>query len=69
MKCWCFNQEQLDAALAAFLAKNNMPTLAGEVIREFLVSPEAREHKLTLEGIWDRQTPAPSTPSTGERAP
>ena len=58
MKCWCFNQEQLDGALAAYLEKNNLPKLAGEVIREFLVSPEARAYKLALHGSWDRQ-PAP----------
>lgn len=59
MKCWCFNSEQLDAALAAYRLRVGV-THASEttLIGDFLLSPEAREHKLTMHGIWDRQDPS-----------
>ncbi len=74
MKCWCFNQEQLDAALRQYLAvQPNMeirsltpglevaPLDVAKVVRDFLASPQAREHKLVLDGMWD----LPPVPSAG----
>jgi len=58
MKCWCFNQEQLERALAAYRQRIGDPRDRGvndpmeAVITGFLGSPEAREHKLILDGIW-----------------
>ncbi len=69
MKCWCFNQEQLDAALkawvehqSAFAAAFHLGHIsaAEEAIRAFLASSPAREHKLILDGMWDRKDPPQS---------
>jgi hypothetical protein len=66
MKCWCFNQEQLDRALAAYRQRIGDPRDRGvndpfeAVITSFLDSLEAREHKLTLDGMWDRKEPPPA---------
>lgn len=63
MKCWCFNQEQLDRALAAYRQRIGDPRDRGAndpmeaIIAGFLNSPEARAGKLTLDGMWDRQDP------------
>jgi len=62
MKCWCFNQEQLDAALAAYRMRVGVThAIETTLIDDFLLSPEAREHKLTLEGMWDK----PAAPGGG----
>ena len=66
MKCWCFNEEQLEAALIAWadrqygsvpIADQPVVEATVPVIRSFLNSPEAREHKLGLHGMWDREEP------------
>ena len=60
MKCWCFNQEQLDAALAAWVEQRSAVAdfeVGPHAVRAFLTSAQAREHKLTIHGVWDRQDP------------
>lgn len=50
MRYWVFTEKQLEVALAAFVARiaepGVDPVVVDALIREFLVSPEAREHKL-----------------------
>lgn len=59
MKCWVFHERQLDAALAAYIARGSVGP-SGEqypaaiesmenearAVRHFLTSTEARAHKL-----------------------
>src|SRR6266545_3175139 len=64
MKCWCFNQEQLERALRAWLEEKiargdvHVSDLFGRDIRAFLQSEQARTHKLILDGMWERNDPA-----------
>ena len=56
MKYWVFSEEQLDAAIAAFIERvkrekklchnDSTADRLGEVIKAFLDAPEARAHKL-----------------------
>jgi hypothetical protein len=68
MKCWCFNEQQLEAALKAWLDRraaasdlHTCDSISGHEVRAFLGSQEARERKLILDGMWDRQENAAIT--------
>ncbi len=71
MKCWCFNQEQLEAALQSYTARiGPVPNASPKVlIAHFLISPEAREHKLILDGMWDRKDPPAHGPTQNDDHP
>lgn len=58
MKCWCFNREQLERALRAYarrLGATGEPCRDFQIVYDFLDSPEAREHKIILDGTGDQK--------------
>lgn len=60
MKCWCFNQEQLEQALRAYarrLGATEEPCRDFQVVYDFLDSQEARDRKLILDGIRNHKEP------------
>lgn len=65
MKYWVFHEKQLEAALTAFMlrmhrefsdlspeSREKAPPAVASVIKVFLDSPEAREHKLMGGASW-----------------